>query len=85
MGICRVAEAWFYRLDSESWREIRDRFAEALCAPDHMFWQTRASVSYATLMQLQDVTTIEPIRCAKRDRRGWVVLLPGSRQGVLNL
>lgn len=74
VGICQVADAWFYKLDPQSWRGIREEFARALCAQDPTFWETRQSASYATLMRVARVRPIEPIDCAKRDRRGWVVI-----------
>ena len=74
VGLCRIADAWFYRLDPRSWDTIRKEFTEALCAQDPGFWNKRKHASFATLMRLQHVRSIAPIRCAKRDRRGWVVL-----------
>lgn len=85
VGICRVANAWFYRLDPGSWRAIRDEFAAALCAEDPAFWARRADASFASLMRLDHVRRIEPIRYAKRDRRPWVVLKPIAEQPALSL
>lgn len=74
LGTCRVARVWFYRLEPNSWREIRHRFAKGLCADDPGFWAARRRASFATLMQLEDVKRMEPLTLRKRDRRGWVVL-----------
>jgi hypothetical protein len=74
VGISQIADVWFYGLDPLSWRAIREEFTEALCAQDPSFWEQRQHASFATLMRLQRVRALSPIACAKRDRRGWVVL-----------
>jgi len=74
IGLCQIADAWFYRLDPRSWDIVRKEFTEALCAQDPTFWKERRHASFATLMRLQHVRSIVPMTCAKRDRRGWVVL-----------
>lgn len=76
LGLCEVAETWFYHLDPASWRTIREDFAHALCAQDPTFWEARQAASFATLMRVSAVRSLPPIRCPKRDRRGWVVLKP---------
>ncbi len=85
VGVCQVAYAWFYQLDPESWRTIREDFAAALCAQDPDFWKEREAASFATLMRIRHVKSIEPIKFAKRDRRGWVVLHESSGQLQLDL
>ncbi len=77
VGLCRVGQTWFYRLDQRSWREIRGEFTERLCAQDPDFWRAREKASYATLMQVEDLRRLSPVSWAKRDRRGWVVLHDG--------
>ena len=74
VGLCQIADAWFYRLDPRSWSTIRQEFTQALCAQDPAFWQARRQASFATLMRLQHVRPLAPLPCAKRDRRGWVIL-----------
>ena len=74
LGVCQVANAWFYELDPKSWQDIRREFTQALCAQDPTFWKARERASFATLIRLQHVFAITPIRCTKRDRRGWVIL-----------
>ncbi len=80
IGVCQIVNSWFYRLDPKSWRTIREEFTQALCAQDPTFWKERERASFATLMRLQHVLPITPIRCTKRDRRGWVVLQPSATQ-----
>lgn len=74
LGLCEIADIWFYQLDPASWRTIRQEFAQALCAQDPAFWQARQAASFATLMRVSAARRLTPIRCPKRDRRGWIVL-----------
>ena len=74
VGIARVRTVWSYELDESSWAVIRNRFAKALRAQDPEFWLRRRGASYATLMLMDQVLALEPVKWEKRDRRGWVVL-----------
>lgn len=78
IAVCEVAAVWFYNLAPESWDEIRRRFARQLCIDDSTFWSNKATALFATLMQVENVQRIDPIVVPKKDRRGWVVLEPGS-------
>lgn len=73
IGICQIRSAWFYRLEKDSWSDIK-KFAGEICAESPEFWEQRKKASYATLMRVQNVHSILPIKVAKRDRRGWVVI-----------
>ena len=85
VGLCQVNYVWFYQLDPESWRTIREDFAAAICAQNPDFWKEREAATFATLMRIQHVKSIEPIKFAKRDRRGWVVLHENSAQLQLDI
>jgi hypothetical protein len=85
VGVCQVSYAWFYELDPESWRTIKKDFAVAICAQDPNFWEQRESASFATLMRIENVKSISPIKFIKRDRRGWVILHESSGQLQLDL
>jgi len=85
VGICQITHAWFYHLDPESWQTLKEDFAVAICAQDPNFWKEREAASFATLMRIQNVKSIEPIKFAKRDRRGWVILYENSGQLQLDL
>ncbi len=82
-GMCTIRQVWYYRIDVKSWREIRGRFTQALCAEDPAFWEARRKAEYATLMRIDNATRLPPIRIKKNDRRGWVVLAPRSEQTAL--
>lgn len=77
VGICRIRSARFYRLEKDSWDEIKT-FARDICAEDPQFWEQRKKASFATLMRIHNVKTITPITVKKRDRRGWVILREAS-------
>jgi hypothetical protein len=83
VGICQVSSSWFYELDPSSWNLIKEKFTQALCADTPGFWEDRQAAAYATLMRVQRVRLLSPIRFEKRDRRGWVVLLDATPQMVL--
>lgn len=74
-GLSLASRTWFFDLDHDSLEGIKARYAEAICADD-AFWQDRRDTSYATLIQLDQTTAIGPVRCDKRDRRGWVSIRP---------
>lgn len=77
VGICRIRSARFYKLEKDSWDEIKT-FARDICAEDPEFWEQRKGASFATLMRIQNVKTITPFTVKKRDRRGWVILREAS-------
>jgi hypothetical protein len=83
VGLCQVGSVWYYELAPDSLSELRAEFAAVLCAHDPEFWENRSSASFATLMQLENVQTIEPFHIDKHDRRGWVVIRRRSQQLLL--
>ena len=85
VGVCAVAEVWFYRLDPDSWDLITTRFAKAICPAGPEFWEERRRATYATLLRVEHVRRLNPIPFPKRDRRGWVVVVPhfSPKQPVL--
>lgn len=80
VGIGYVAQTRFYQLVPGMLQQIQDEFAHELCVDDPQFWNERASATFATLVRLQHVRSIDPINVVKKDRRGWVVLQPRSAQ-----
>ncbi len=76
VGLCSVAEAWFYKLNPDSWNLITTRFAKAICPVGPEFWEERRNANYATLLRVEHVRRLDPIPFQKRDRRGWAVLMP---------
>jgi ASC-1-like (ASCH) protein len=78
IGICQIRSVRFYRLEKDSWDEIKT-FARDICAEDPEFWEQRKKSTFATLMRINNVKTIDPITIKKRDRRGWVILQEASK------
>jgi hypothetical protein len=81
VAIAEVGQVWFYDLDASAWKTIRQRFGPLLRIEDPSFWKQKSSACFATLMRLERVEPLPPLACAKRDRRGWVVLNGSARSG----
>jgi hypothetical protein len=77
-----AGEVWSYRLSSQVWRTIKERFGEAIAPAGPDFWRENESATYATLIAVEQLHQIEPIAWDKSDRRGWVVL---QRRRSMNL
>lgn len=74
VAIAEIGQVWFYELDSSAWRTIRQQFGPMLRIEDPEFWTRKSGACFATLMRLERVERLSPLKCEKRDRRGWVVL-----------
>jgi hypothetical protein len=72
-GIALASRIWCYNLAAEPIDRIRVRFGAGIGGGD-AFWASQADAQYATLIELDAATAIAPVRCDKRDRRGWVSL-----------
>ena len=72
-GITLATRTWCYDLITEPISRIKDRFGTSICADD-TFWSSWADALYATVIELDATTSMAPVRCDKRDRRGWVSL-----------
>ena len=83
VGLCEVAGVWFYRLDPESWDNIKKEFTQELCVQDPGFWEARRHALYATLIRIGHVLPIAPAKFSKYDRRGWVLLTSTNVSGQM--
>lgn len=84
-GFCRITDVWFYQLNQTSWNDIKNDYADAICASSPDFWEEKQKARYATLMLIDNVTQLSPISINKQDRRGWVTLsASGSQQNLFN-
>ena len=72
-GLSIAKQAWYFYLAYESLEAIRLRYEDRICA-DERFWGERRNSSYASLVSLGQTIAINPVRCEKRDRRGWVLI-----------
>lgn len=73
LGIALAKHVWCYDLAFEPIDRIRDRFGADICA-NEAFWSSRSDALYATLIEIDAPTEIDPMNSNKRDRRGWVTL-----------
>jgi len=81
VGVCAVEQTWFFQLDREQVVNIRNKFAKAMRADTSDFWEQRKGASFASLMEVSEVRALpKPLTCPKRDRRGWVILRPGTQE-----
>lgn len=69
----RASSVEFIELDGLRLTQLARDHSEAICA-DEEFWATRADKHYATLIGIQDVRHLKPLKVEKQDRRGWMVL-----------
>ncbi len=74
-GICRATDVWYYRLEQKAWSEIRDNFG-SLMRTTSGFLRSRSKAKFCTLIRIDEVFKTPSLSVRKRDRRGWVVLLP---------
>lgn len=74
VGVCRAADVWQYELNPTTWKHIKRQFARALRVEGSNFLENKSHASFATLIRIEGVLSIPDVPCAKRDRRGWVVL-----------
>jgi len=77
-GVALAKRTWFYDLVTEPIGRIRERFGGGICADD-AFWSACADALYATVIELDATASLAPVRCDKRDRRGWVSLRSRQR------
>ena len=82
MGVAAAHEVQFYQLSPSVLRQLRRKYAEALYAEDDEFWEARREKHFATLIELEMTTAIDPFGIPKRDRQGWVTY-DGGRDDVL--
>jgi hypothetical protein len=72
-GLALAKQARFYDLANDSLDSLKQRYGAPICADDE-FWESRRDAAYATLIELSEPASIDPLLCDKRDRRGWVSL-----------
>ena len=56
---------------------VRAAHAQRIGATDDDFWNQRADTLYATLVEVDAITSLaaRPVDVPKRDRRGWVTFI----------
>ncbi|NTA18889.1 ASCH domain-containing protein [Agrobacterium tumefaciens] len=74
-GVVLASRIWYFDLDIEPIDAIRRTYGHSILADDS-FWLAKEDSSFATLIELERPSAIEPLDFEKRDRRGWVSLRP---------
>lgn len=74
-GVALARRIWYFDLDNDPIDVIRETYGDAILAADE-FWSDKEQSSFATLIELETPSPIEPLPFDKRDRRGWVSLRP---------
>jgi hypothetical protein len=72
-----------YQLTPQRVAQLRDKYADRICARDEEFWQQRTDCAYATLVDVTHIRPLPGLAFPKKDRRGWVQLTRASAQQVL--
>jgi ASC-1-like (ASCH) protein len=86
VGLCRVSNAWFYELNQNSWDIIKNDFFKEILVKDEQFWEDKKNSCYASLIRVRDVSRLKKhLNFPKRDRRGWVVLIPRDYNTKLDI
>jgi hypothetical protein len=86
VGLCRVSDCWFYELNQDTWSQIKNEFFKEILIKDKQFWEDKKNSSFASLIRIRDAYQFKtPIEFPKRDRRGWVILMPRNSNMKLNV
>jgi len=72
-GVAYVEDVWFYELKDFNLNNIKKDFGDQMQIHDETFWLKCEQRSYATLIKLNHVRRIPPIKFSKRDRNAWAV------------
>lgn len=62
--------------------QIKRRYGDKI-AGEQNYWLSISRCSYCSLIWLEDVRQIRPIRINKKDRRSWVILTKKEDFGLL--
>ncbi len=79
IGVGRISRVWFFELENGTLNHIREKFGNQMQIDDEGFWRHCEELSYATLMKLDNVRRISPLKYSKRDRNAWVIFEPAKR------
>ncbi len=85
VALAEIRRAWYLAHPKrEQIRDLRSRYGRQLRDDVPGFWSSRSDAAFVSLFSLARVRALSrPIKCPKRDRRGWVVLSFRARQRSL--
>ncbi len=69
----QASKVEFVELHSAALHRIQQAYGTAICAGE-TFWRQQEGRRYATLIAIEGLQPLRPLRIEKRDRRGWVRL-----------
>jgi hypothetical protein len=76
---------FFSNLTDSKRNEIKKKYSKEICSDyDPDFWVNRKETNYATLIEVKEVTPLNPFRIEKRDRSAWSIL-QANPESHLNL
>jgi len=78
MGFVSGVEFMDFRNDNVSLDRIKQQYANALQIDDDGYWDKYSKSSYGTLIHLDHVRPITPMKFSKRDRNAWVMFTPNQ-------
>ena len=73
LGLCTVAQVYYFDLARINLQTIQKRFGRAISA-DEKFWRDQRQARFVSLFRVEHVVRLSEITCHKRDRRAWVVM-----------
>lgn len=82
-GVFLVGEVFFFSsLNKTKLKEIERNYGRQICAHyDPKFWTVREVTKFATLMRIEKLKALTPVKIEKKDRMAWCVL----RQGFISV
>jgi predicted transcriptional regulator len=76
---------YFQNLKAGMLLEIENKYGELICASyDSGFWENRRKAKYATLIEVEMVRRLSPVRDGKSDKTGWSVIRTGITNSLFN-
>ncbi len=73
-AIAKVKKVQFFELTPEKVEEIRVKFGKQIGTDRFQDWQSTLEKKYCTLIWLEDVRKIEPLKVPRSNGAGWLVL-----------
>lgn len=73
MGVFEAGAVYYYdSLDPYSISALKNQYNERICGSDE-FWQSRQICKYASLIEINALFVLEPIKVKYKNRSSWIV------------
>lgn len=73
VGFFTVKEVLFFDLKQIDIRDIKEKYNERILATED-FWRQKESSNYATLLKIENLTSIKPFKIDKKGMQTWIKL-----------